>query len=191
MIDNREEVFSRNVEYSTHYVKSNENRSRYNNWRNSLESQGYYHSKSKPGYWKNDRGTSKNRYVRDDSRFGRSKSINRERSQSRGKFQSRNRGKSQERPKSDLFKKVEEIEKKVEKVDKVEKTVGEILEMLKKSPVNMKFVEEEIVVDIKFMSETRGSKMIIDSRAPLSIVSEKWLKKYIEEKAVNENDLEY
>ena len=32
-----------------------------------------------------------------------------------------------ERPKSDLFKKVEEIEKKVVKVDKVEKDVKEIL----------------------------------------------------------------
>ena len=48
---------------------------------------------------------------------------------------SRDRGKSQKKPKSDLFKKVEEIEKKMVKVDKVEKDINEILEILKKSPV--------------------------------------------------------
>ena len=88
VIDNREEVFPRSKEYNTHYVRNNENRSRYNNWRNLLESQGYYRSKSKPGYWKNDRATSKNRYVRDDSRFGRSQS-NKGQMQSRGKSQER------------------------------------------------------------------------------------------------------
>ena len=49
---------------------------------------------------------------------------------------------SSDRPKSELFKKVEEIEKKMEKVEEVEKSVGKILEMLKKNPINMKFVEE-------------------------------------------------
>ena len=67
---------------------------------------------------------------------------------------------------------MEEIDKKAVKVDKVEKDVKEILEMLKKSPLNMKFVEEEIIVYVKFMSETRGLKMIVDSGALLSIVSE-------------------
>ena len=68
-----------------------------------------------------------------DSRFGRSQSNNRDRSWSRGRFQSRDRGKSQEWPKSDLFKKVEVIEKKVVDVDEVEKDVNEILEKLKKT----------------------------------------------------------
>ena len=86
---------------------------------------------------------------------------------------------------------MEEIEKKVEKVDKVEKKVDNILEMITKNLVNVKFVEEEIVIDVKFVDETRGSKMIVDSGAPLSIVSERWLKRYIEEKVVNEKDLEY
>ena len=64
VIDNREEVFPRNKEYSTHYMRRQEDRSRYNNWRNSLEKQGYYCSMSKPGYRKNDRATSKHRYVK-------------------------------------------------------------------------------------------------------------------------------
>ena len=150
---------------------------------------GYYHSQSEPGYWKNDK-TSRSRYVRDDSRFVRSKSINRGRSQSQGRFQSKDRAKSQERPKSDLFKKVEEIEKNMVEVDKVKKDVKQTLEMLKKSLVNMKFVEE-VVVDVKFVSQTGGLKMIEDSSAPLTIVSERWMKKYIEVKVVDENELEY
>ena len=40
------------------------------------------------------------------------------------------------------------------------------------------------------MSETIGCKMIVDTGPPLIIVSKKWLKKYIGEKAVNEKDLE-
>ena len=75
-----------------------------------------------------------------------------------------NRGKSQKRPECELFKKVNEIEKKMVKIDP-------ILEILKKNNVNLKFVEEEIVVDDKFISESKGLQMIVDSGAPLSIVS--------------------
>ena len=53
----------------------------------------------------------------------------------------------------------------------------------------MKFVEEEIVVDVKFVSETEGFKVIVDSGESLSIVSGKCMKKYIEEKVVSENEL--
>ena len=112
-------------------------RSRYNNWRDSLASKGYVCSGSNPRFF---RTQSKGRYVRDNSRYGRSQSRN---------SQSRNRGKSNERPpKTELFKKVEEIEKKLEKVDKYQ---IEIVEMLKKNPINMKYVEEEIVIDVKFV----------------------------------------
>ena len=55
VLDNRQEVFrTRSTEYSAH-VRKDDNRSRYNNWRNSLENKGYYPSKSKPSYWKHDR----------------------------------------------------------------------------------------------------------------------------------------
>ena len=120
--------------------------------------------------------------MRDDSRFGRSQS-NRGRSKSGG-----NRGKSQERPESDLFKKVKDTEKKV---DELTKTVNSMKDMITNKLVNVKFVEEEIVIDVKFVDETRGLKMIVDSGAPLSIVSERWFKRYIEEKAVDERELKY
>ena len=93
--------------------------------------------------------------------------------------QSRERGSSVGRPKTELFKKVEEIERKLEKVDKVERSVSEIMEMLNKSPVNMKFVEEEMTVDFKFVDASIGTRMIVDSGAPLSIVSSSWLQKKI------------
>ena len=54
---------------------------------------------------------------------------------------------------------MEVIEKKVIKVDKVKKDVKEILEMLQKSPENMKFMEKEMIVDAMFVRETRGLKM--------------------------------
>ena len=65
------------------------------------------------------------------------------------------------------------------------------MEMLKKNAINMKFVEEEIVIDVKFVDTCIGSRMIVDSGAPLSIVSSRWLKRYIEEAKVDEYVLEY
>ena len=67
----------------------------------------------------------------------------------------------------------------------------EILEMLKKSPLNLCFVEEEIFVELKYVSKTGGLKIIEDSNVLLSTVSEKWMGKYIDEKLVDENELEY
>ena len=45
--------------------------------------------------------------------------------------------------------------------------------MLKKNPANLKYVEEEVGMDVKFIDEKAGMWMIVDSGAPLSIVSEK------------------
>ena len=104
---------------------------------------------------------------------------------------SQKRGRSFERPKSELFKKVEEIERKMEKVDKVERSVIEIMEMLKKSPVNMKFVEEEIIVDVKFVDVNNSTRMIVDSGAPLSLVSSTWLKRYAKENQVDKKEMSY
>ena len=60
--------------------------------------------------------------------------------------------------------------------------VDQILEMLKKNPVNLKLVEEDIVIDMKFMSNSKGLKIILDSWVPLSIMREKWLKKAVKMK---------
>ena len=50
--ENSEEVFSKGKEYNTHYVKKDD-RSRYNNWNNSIQAKECVCSKSKPGYWRN------------------------------------------------------------------------------------------------------------------------------------------
>ena len=42
------------------------------------------------------------------------------------------------------------------------------------------FGEEEIEIDMKYIKETAGMMMIVDSGVPMSIVSDKWLDKYIE-----------
>ena len=140
---------------------------------------GYVRSGSNPRYFITQ---SKGTYVRDNSRYGRS--------QSKGS-QSRNKGKSNERPESELFKKVEVIEKKLEKVDKVKKSVIEIMEMLKNNLINMKYVEDEIVIDMKFVDASNEMRMIVGSGAPISIVSSTWLKKYLNEAKVDVNDLNY
>ena len=75
------------------------------------------------------------------------------------------------------------------KVEKVEKSIEEILEMLKKNPTNMKYVEEEIVIDVKFVDKNTGMRMIVDSGAPLSLVSSNWLKDYLLDTGVEENEL--
>ena len=53
----------------------------------------------------------------------------------------------------------------------------------------MKFVEEEIIVDVKFVDTSIGTIMIVESGAPLSIVSSTWLKKYVKENRVDENEI--
>ena len=142
--------------------------------------------KSNPKYF---RTNSKSRYVCDNSKFGCSRS--RSSQFKHGNSQSKERSKSTDRPKSDLFKKVEQIEKKLEKVDKVEKSVNEMMEMLRRNLINMKYVEEEIVIDVKFVDSNIGNNMIINSEAPLSIVSSNWLDRYVNEAKVDNNDLVY
>lgn len=43
--------------------------------------------------------------------------------------------------------------------------------------LNNNFVEEEIMVDGMYVKETGGLQIIVDHGVPLSIVSDKWLKK--------------
>ena len=63
--ENREEPFAK--ETKTFYAKTEENRSRYNNWKNNLKSDGYRRSESNPKYF---RTASKRKWIRDDSKFG-------------------------------------------------------------------------------------------------------------------------
>ena len=98
----------------------------------------------------------------------------------------RNNSKSQERPKSDLFKKVEAIEKEL---PALKKTINDMSEILKKSTINTKFVEEEIVIDIKYVEKDTENMMVIDSGAPVSLVSSAWFKQYVKEAKIDDEEI--
>ena len=66
------------------------------------------------------------------------------------------------------------IEKKVKKVDGVENKVDIILYIIMENLGNVKFVNKEIVIYVKFLDKTKGSKLIVDSGVPFSMVSERW-----------------
>merc|ERR1712105_452427 len=195
--EHREKPFANlphaNKEKVTNYVK-NDYRSRMDDWK----SKGYTRSESRPGYY---RTASRGRYMRDSSKYGgRSPSRpngnsrpyrdgSRIRSQSRGKNPESSNGsreKSAERPKSNLEKKVESNEKKL---STVEQSVKKIEEMLKKVTISTQFVEEEIFIDIKYVQRETDNSMIIDSGAPVSLISYAWLKNYMAEAKVGEESI--
>ena len=74
------------------------------------------------------------------------------------------------RPKSELEKKVEGMEK----------TLNHIKDMLEKANVNH-FVEEEYELNVIFVDESKGIQMIVDSGAPVSIETSKWMERYLNE----------
>ena len=59
----------------------------------------------------------------------------------------------------------------LEKVEKLEKLIYEIKEMLKKKPINIQFVDEKIVIDVKYVDAGAERRMLIDGGAPKSSVS--------------------
>merc|ERR1712030_13939 len=67
-----------------------------------------------------------------------------------------------------------------------EQSVKKIEEMLKKVTINTQFVEEEISIDIKYVQRETENSMIIDSGAPVSLVSNAWLKNYMAEAKVGD-----
>ena len=67
-----------------------------------------------------------------------------------------------------MFKKVETLEKKYEEFRKSQK---EIKEILKNKLFSTQFVEEEIVIDVKYINAGAERMMLINSGAPKSIVS--------------------
>ena len=132
--------------------------------------------------------------MRDNSRFRKGSNI-RSGLQPGGKFTGprnnskqgvRNPSKSLERPKSEMFKKVETLEKDMKGTDK---DIKEIKEMLKGKFVNTQFVEEEVIVDVKFMNAGAPRMMLIDSGAPKSVVSKEWIEGYLKDVKVSEEDI--
>ena len=200
VVDNREEPFAplSTKETHTNYVK-NYNRSRIDDWRSRLQSRGYRRSESRPGYF---RTASRGRYIRDSSQFGgRSSSRpnsrpdqdgSRIRSPSKGKNPANgtgNRERSADKPKSDLVKKVEGLEKEISYIKKSIGAVPRIEEMLKKVTISAQYVEDEVFIDVKHVQKDMENSMIIDSGAPVSLVSSTWLKNYIKEAKVEDESI--
>ena len=144
--ENREEPFKEKkgittnfLEKDTYYIQNtDDNRSRRDNWKPTR----YVRSDSRPGFL---RTASKNNYMRDNSKFRRGSDI-RSGSLPGSKFTGprnyikngvRNQSKLQDRQKSELFKKVETLEKDM-------KGMREML----KGKQNIQFVEEEVIVDV-------------------------------------------
>ena len=144
---------------------------------------------------------SKNTYVRDNSKFSRQGSSFRDDSRPRGHYRPnsnarsgsnnkqggnlRGQSKSQERPKSEMFRKVENLEKEFEKF---KKSQNEMKEILKTKLISTQFVEEEIIIDVKYVNLGAERMMYIDSGAPKSIVSKKWLGGYLKDAKVSDED---
>ena len=189
--ENREEPF-KNKEIKTCYTRDDENRSRCDDWKRKLRSDGYRRSESNPKYF---RTASRNRWIRDNSRFGdrdNSKFGGRSNSRpfrdgSRQRSKSRNGFKSVERPKSDLLKKVEAMEKD----NTVIKTsIKNMEEMMKKITINTKFIEEEIVIDVKYVEKDIENMMVLDSGAPVSLMSSAWFNNYLKEAKVDNEEVQ-
>ena len=179
--NNRENIWETKMT-DTHFVRE----SRYGNWKNRMENSGYRRSGSRNGYWRKENRD--NGYVKDrnGSRF-RSQSnragSNRYRSRSNGS-EYKERSGSQVKHKSELAKDVEEIKKDMKElklmIDEIKKT--------KANSVNH-FVAEEFEIDVRYVEETKGINMIVDSGAPVSIATNKWMNGYLRAMKVNKEEI--
>ena len=70
-----------------------------------------------------------------------------------------------------MHKKVETIEKEIGAIKTSVGCIKNIEEMLKKVTINTQFVEEEICIDVKYVEKEIDNNMIIDSGAPVSLMS--------------------
>ena len=61
--------------------------------------------------------------------------------------------------------------------------------MLKNKLIDTQFVEEEIVIDVKYVNAGADRMMLIDSGAPKSIVSSRWFEGYLRDAKVSEEDV--
>ena len=75
-------------------------------------------------------------------------------------------------------------------IEKTMKTMKNVSEQVNKLvAVSTKYVEEEIVIDIKFVEKDVENMMVIDSGAPISLVSQAWFEKYMELAKIDEEEV--
>ena len=77
-----------------------------------------------------------------------------------------------------------------QKVETLEKDMKEIKQTLKGKVINGHFVEEEVIVDVKYMNAGAPRMMLIDSGAPKSVVSKEWIEGYLKDMKVGEDEIE-
>ena len=61
---------------------------------------------------------------------------------------------------------------------------------MKGKVINGHFVEENVIVDVKFMNAGAPRMMLIDSGAPKSVVSREWIDGYLKDMKVDESEIE-
>lgn len=193
VIENRGEPFV--TETKTYWTKTDDTRSRYAGWKKDLERRGYKRSTSHPAFFKN----AANSYVREvdsryartglrydrdksSSRFGRSKS----RSDSVGSASGR-RNMTPGKSAGNSSGKEEQNAKNIAEMQKQMKDIQEKVTLLITAGTHL--VGEEIVYDIKLIGEDMGKKMIIDSGAPVSLMSREWFERYVIERRVNPEEI--
>ena len=71
----------------------------------------------------------------------------------------------------------------------IKTSIKNIEEMMKKVTINTKFVEEEIFIDVKYVEKEIENTMIIDSGAPVSLMSSEWFNNYIKEAKVDNEQI--
>merc|ERR1712237_112131 len=71
----------------------------------------------------------------------------------------------------------------------IKQSVKKIEEMLKKVTISTQYVEEEVFIDIKYVQKEFDNSMIIDSGAPVSLMSSAWLANYVEEAKVDSEEM--
>ena len=74
-------------------------------------------------------------------------------------------------------------------METLEKDMKTIMELIKKNPVVTKFVEEEIVINVNYVDKSVVDHMIVDTGAPVSIVSLSWIEKYLRDAKVDDKEV--
>merc|ERR1712115_580271 len=82
--------------------------------------------------------------------------------------------------KSELAKNVENNSKDLQAVKLQLKEILEKLDKVKESH----FVEEEYIMNVRYVNETKGIQMIVDSGAPVSIATSKWIEMRLQKENV-------
>ena len=82
------------------------------------------------------------------------------------------------------------MKKEIKDLNGMRREITEIKEMIRSSKlVNTQFVEEEMIVDLKFVNAGAPRMMLIDSGAPKSVVSREWIEGYLKDMKVSEDEV--